>query len=119
MRFLREVRIAKCSVMTRRALPAEITQAGFARRNYPGGLCPAEIIMTRCTQSVVKQIRVRKEDSAFVYFILESYEGITSYSTLEHRPGDPHRDLELRIPVDFVDEVEELLKTFGDQIVWL
>jgi hypothetical protein len=66
--------------------------------------------------SVVKVIRVKKEDSAFVYFILESYEGITSYSTLDHREGDAYRDLELRIPPDFVAEVEDLLKRLGDLV---
>lgn len=61
-------------------------------------------------------IRVKKEDSAFIYFILESYEGITSYSTLDHVPGDSYRDLELRTPPDFVSEVDQLLQTFGDLV---
>lgn len=64
--------------------------------------------------SVRRKIRVKKEDSAFVYFILESYEGITSYSTLEFKPGDGYRDLELRIPPDFINEVDDLLKRLGD-----
>jgi hypothetical protein len=67
-------------------------------------------------RSVFKRIRVRKEDSAFFHFILESYEGIASYSTLQHCAGDAHRDLELRIPPDFVAEVEELLRQMGDMI---
>lgn len=67
-------------------------------------------------RSVFKKIRVRKQDSAFVYFILEASEGIASYSTLDHKPGDPHRDLELRIPPDFVEEVEGLLKSLGDTV---
>lgn len=68
------------------------------------------------TRSVWKNIRVKKEDSAFVYMILESYEGITSYSTLDYKPGDAYRDLELRIPPDFVQEVEAVLKRLGDMI---
>lgn len=68
------------------------------------------------TRSVWKNIRVKKEDSAFVYMILESYEGITSYSTLDHKTGDAYRDLELRIPPDFVEEVEDLLKQLGEMI---
>ena len=63
-----------------------------------------------------KVIRVRKEDSAFVYFILESHEGITSYSTLEFKPGDAYRDLELRIPPDFLEETEEVLRQLGDLV---
>jgi hypothetical protein len=63
-----------------------------------------------------RRIRVRKEDSAYVYCILESHEGITSYSTLDHQAGDPFRDLELQIPFDFVDEVNRVLKDLGDMI---
>lgn len=66
--------------------------------------------------SIKKVIRVKKEDSAFVYFILESYEGITSYSTLEFVQGEMYRDLELRVPPDFLNEVEDLLKQLGDLI---
>ncbi len=61
-------------------------------------------------------IRVRKEDSAFVYFILEAHEGICSYSTLPFRPGDPYRDLELIIPVGFLAEVDELLQSLGEMV---
>lgn len=70
----------------------------------------------KAKQSITKKIRVRKEDSAYVYFILESYEGITSYSTLDHKVGDPHRDLELRIPPDYLGEVQALLKELGNMI---
>ncbi len=72
--------------------------------------------MAMVLHSLRKVIRVKKEDSAYVYFILESYEGITSYSTLEFKTGDLYRDLELRIPPDFEQEVEVLLKSFGDMI---
>ena len=67
-------------------------------------------------QSVIMKIRVKKEESAFVYFILESYEGIVSYSTLDYQVGDLHRDLELRIPPDFLDETREVLKSLGDLV---
>ncbi len=68
------------------------------------------------SHSIKKVIRVKKEESAYVYFILESYEGITSYSTLDFKPTDTYRDLELRIPPDFFNEVEELLKRMGDVV---
>ncbi len=68
------------------------------------------------TRSIYKNIRVRKENSAYVYFLLESYEGIASYSTLDHQPSDAHRDLELRIPPDFLPEVNDLLKSLGEMI---
>jgi hypothetical protein len=67
-------------------------------------------------KSIFRSIRVKKEDSAFVYFILESYEGITSYSTLPFKKSDLFRDLELRIPPDYEDEVQFVLNRLGDLV---
>jgi hypothetical protein len=67
-------------------------------------------------QAFRKTIRVRKEDSAFVYCILESHEGIASYSTLPHHEGDAFRDLELTIPECFRQEVDRVLQELGDII---
>lgn len=64
----------------------------------------------------IRRIRVRSEDSAYVYSLFESYEGIASYSTLDHKPGDPHRDMELSIPLGYQKEVEALLKILGDMV---
>lgn len=66
--------------------------------------------------SVRRRIRVRKEDSAFVYCILESHEGITAYSTLDGEPHSPYRDLDLQIPPNFVEEVSEVLEQLGDLV---
>lgn len=65
------------------------------------------------SRSIKRTIRVLSAESAFVYCILESHEGIASYSTLPHVPGDRHRDLELRIPPGFEQEVEEVLSDLG------
>ena len=70
-------------------------------------------------RSIFQKIRVRKEDSVYVYNVFESYEGITSYSTLEFKPGDAYRDLELRIPPDFYEEIQELLLRLKDWILIL
>ena len=67
-------------------------------------------------EALKKRIRVKKEDSAFVYFILESHEGATSYSTLEHREGDTHRDLELTFSPTFASEVDEILEDLGEYV---
>lgn len=67
-------------------------------------------------EALKKRIRVKKEESAFVYFILESHEGVTSYSTLPHREGDPHRDLELTFSATFASEVDEILKDLGEWV---
>jgi hypothetical protein len=56
------------------------------------------------------RVRVRKEDSAYAYALLEAHEGIASYSTLPHPRGDSHRVLELTIPVAFVSDVSEIVE---------
>lgn len=66
------------------------------------------------TSAFVRRLRVRKEDSAHVYAILESHEGIASYSTLAHSPGDPHRDLELTVPSGFKAEVERVIRELNE-----
>lgn len=66
--------------------------------------------------AVRRVIRVSKEDSAYVYAILESHEGIASYSTLDHRVGEPHRDLELLIPVSRLAEAERVLNELKELI---
>lgn|GEM_PF-1601078 len=67
-------------------------------------------------QEVTKRlIRVEKKNSAFVYAILESLEGMASYSTVD-LPGDPvrvgksFRDIELCIPDAFVSDIEKVLQ---------
>ena len=67
-------------------------------------------------KSIIRKIRCRKEDSAFIYCILESHEGIVSYSTVDYGAGQAHRDLELRIPPDFAEEVERVMKELGDLV---
>lgn len=60
-----------------------------------------------------KTIRVRKYDSAFVYAIFESLEGMLAYSTLpELQTGQDFRDLDLLISEGFQNEVEEVLNGF-------
>ena len=77
-------------------------------RGFEQGLC--------MISAVRRIIRVRKQDSAFVYFILEAQEGIVAYSTLDFKPEDAHRDLLLMIPPDFVSEVDKLLKELGELV---
>jgi len=67
----------------------------------------------------IKRIRVRKEDSAFVYNILEAHEGLASYSTLSHRPGEAHRDLELTIPDSLLPEALRMLASINTLFVEL
>jgi hypothetical protein len=58
---------------------------------------------------VRKTIRVHRRESAFVYAILESLEGMASFSTLPHAPNQDHRDLALSIPAEFLADVDTVL----------
>lgn len=67
-------------------------------------------------RSSKRQIRVRSEDSAFIYNILEASNGVCAYSTLSHQAGDRHRDLELVIPEGFETEVDRILADLHTQL---
>lgn len=60
---------------------------------------------------VSKIIRVPKKNSAFVYAILESLEGMASYSTLDKSVGKNFRDLQLFIPEAFVGDINFVLES--------
>jgi hypothetical protein len=66
--------------------------------------------------SITRRIRVRTADSAFVYAIFEASAGVCAYSTLPHRPGDRHRDLELVIPLGQVPEADRILADLTAQL---
>jgi hypothetical protein len=60
-------------------------------------------------------IRMHKRDSAFVYAVLESHEGLCSYSTLPLEPGATHLDMILRAPDETASaELRTVLKQLGD-----
>lgn len=59
---------------------------------------------------------MRKEDSAFVYHILESYDGLASPTTLDHRTGEAHRDVELWYPKSREDELQAFIKSLGEMV---
>lgn len=54
-------------------------------------------------------LRTKKEDSAYLYKILESYEGLTNYSTLPEEKSHPYRDVILHLAPDLKPELERLL----------
>jgi len=61
-------------------------------------------------------IRVLKNDSAFVYFNLESNDNLFFYSTLDEGLGTPYRNLEINTTIEFKENLEQLLKHFTQQI---
>ena len=61
-------------------------------------------------------IRVRKQDSAYLYQILESYEGLANYSTLTVEKDLPYRDIALHIAPDLKGEVDALIARLALEI---
>ncbi len=64
-------------------------------------------------------IRTRKEDSVFIYHILEASEGLAAYSTLPFTSVDPHRDLELLVPQERIKQVNDLLQSLSEIVTIL
>ncbi len=61
-------------------------------------------------------IRVNKRDSAYLYQILESYEGLANYSTITVGKEQPFRDIALHAAPDLLPEIEALLKRLSNEI---
>ncbi len=61
-------------------------------------------------------VRTRKEDSAFLYHILEAHEGLVSYSTLPFERHDAVRDLELLVTVEFQSDLEQVLAELSEWV---
>ena len=55
-------------------------------------------------------IRVAKENSAFLYFTLESNEGLCFYSTIESSLSGQYRDLELVATLEFEEALLHLIE---------
>jgi hypothetical protein len=64
-------------------------------------------------------VRTTKEDSAFLYKLLEAHEGLTAYSTLEFKNADPYRDVMLIIPPGAEAAVKRLLQDLESFVVIL
>ncbi len=66
-------------------------------------------------RNVTIRISVRKEDAAFVYFILEAHEGVCSYSTMND--NDALRIIALLVPDGRMPEAELMLESLQSYIV--
>lgn len=61
-------------------------------------------------------VRTSKNDSMYVYFILESNEGICFYSTLEQSLGQTYRDVEIYCPIEFMQILKNLVANIQKSI---
>ena len=62
------------------------------------------------------KIRVRKQDSAYLYQILESYEGLANYSTISVEKDLPYRDIALHVAPDLSAHFENLVDRLSGEI---
>lgn len=74
---------------------------------------PPNVVKARACEM---KIRVRKQDSAYLYQILESYEGLANYSTVVTPKELPYRDIELHIAPDLKGEVDALVGRLAQEI---
>ena len=61
-------------------------------------------------------IRVPKDEAAYVYQLLESYDGIATYSTLPHEKNFPYRDIAIMPAPDLVSEVKILVRNISSEV---
>ncbi len=64
------------------------------------------------------QIITKKSDSAYVYHTLEAHEGLTAYSTLDHREGEQFRGMELIFAPEAEKDVLALIEELKE-MMWL
>jgi hypothetical protein len=64
-------------------------------------------------------LRVPKDKSALLYQLLEGYEGMANYSTLDSVPGEGYRDIQLFIAPDFLAEMELVLKNIQELVPFI
>jgi hypothetical protein len=74
--------------------------------------------MHRIKYSNIMTLRVAKESIVNLTFLLESYEGLASYSTIAHGEDVQGRycDVEIRSTEDFKDELGDLLQDISPKL---
>ena len=58
---------------------------------------------------VSKVLKTSKKDSAFLYFVLESNEGLCFYSTLDESLGQSYRLIKINYTPDFQEQIHNLI----------
>ena len=61
-------------------------------------------------------LRVAKEQSAFLFQLLEGYDGLANYSTLDAPVGAGYRDIQLYPAPDMRVELDEALKCIARSV---
>lgn len=61
------------------------------------------------TKTLSKTLKTSKADSAFLYFVLESNEGLCFYSTLDESLGHQYRLIKINYTPEFETQVTNLI----------
>ena len=61
-------------------------------------------------------LRVPKEQAAYIYQLLESYDGIATYSTLDNEKAFPFRDIAIIPAPDLVSSVKIMIENITREI---
>lgn len=61
-------------------------------------------------------LRTPKDDSYFVYFTFESNEGICFYSTVDESLKAQYRDIVVRCPIEWADDLKSLIQRLQTEI---
>ncbi|NUM87777.1 MAG: hypothetical protein HUU37_01100 [Bdellovibrionales bacterium] len=61
-------------------------------------------------------LRVRKSDSAHLYRLLESYEGVAGYSTLPGEKNFPWRDVQIHYAPDQLPELRAMIRNIRAEV---
>ena len=60
-------------------------------------------------------IRMAKKDAAFIYFILESCEGLFFYSTMDHSLKERYRDIDIKGSISLLNEIDHVIEYLKKQ----
>ena len=63
---------------------------------------------------IERTVRILKKDSAFLYAVLESLEGMAAYTTVAEAPGTC--DVQLLIPQGFESEMNDVIQSLGNKM---
>ncbi len=62
------------------------------------------------------RLRVPKDEAYFVYFTFESNEGLCFYSTVDDSLKGSYRDIDVKCPIEFADDLKKLIARLQTEI---
>ena len=63
-------------------------------------------------------LRVAKQDTAFLYALLEAYEGVVTYSTLASEKSAGYRDIQVFSTPSQTAALEEIVQTLSQEVTF-